>query len=158
MWLWRAYGNVDAVAPGVRRYDRGWAIGAWFVPILNLFRPKQIVNDVWRAGGPPPEPSFLLASWWTAWLVTNWIGNFALRNAFEGDAPRELRGGSIAYAVGSGMDVVAAILAIFVAITLTRRLDAQAAAGPPPQWPPPQGRRQPSGRRRPARVRRLRLR
>ena len=32
MWLWRAYGNVDAVAPGVRRYDRGWAIDVIWHP------------------------------------------------------------------------------------------------------------------------------
>ena len=57
MWMFRAYNNVDAVAPGARRYDGGWAIGSWFVPILNLFRPKQIINDIWRAAtGSPTRP------------------------------------------------------------------------------------------------------
>ncbi len=44
---------MDAVAPTERRYGHGWAIGGWFVPILNFWRPMQVVNDVWRAGGWP---------------------------------------------------------------------------------------------------------
>jgi uncharacterized protein DUF4328 len=32
MWLSQAYRNIDAVAPGGRRFDPGWAIGSWFVP------------------------------------------------------------------------------------------------------------------------------
>ena len=30
------------------RYGNGWAIGAWFVPILSLVRPKQMANEIWR--------------------------------------------------------------------------------------------------------------
>ncbi len=69
MWLHRAYKNVDAVAPeerrcGHRRIDRR--------PVRadhDLFRPKQVVNDVWRAGRPCSdtegrEPGWLLLSWW----------------------------------------------------------------------------------------------
>src|SRR3954451_5754378 len=49
-WLHRAYKNLDAVAPTQRRYGTGWAIGGWFVPFLNLWRPKEIINDIWRSG------------------------------------------------------------------------------------------------------------
>ena len=48
MWFSRAYQNVERLGGGPFRYGRGWAIGAWFVPILNVFRPKQIANDIWR--------------------------------------------------------------------------------------------------------------
>jgi hypothetical protein len=137
MWMFRAYKNVDAVARGARRYDHGWAIGAWFVPILNLFRPKQIINDIWRAGGNQPEPPALLAVWWVMWLITNWIANFGLRNAFDGDTPEELREGTIAYLVSDTLDIPTAILAILVATTLTRRLEARAAEDPPPPQAPP---------------------
>jgi Domain of unknown function (DUF4328) len=67
------------------RYGAGWAIGAWFVPILSLWRPKQVANDIWRGSDPdaPTGPetacgdrpvSPLLAVWWGAFLVTNWAG------------------------------------------------------------------------------------
>src|SRR3712207_1026141 len=47
-WFHRGYRNVDAIGPQWRRHGTGWAIGGWFVPILSLWRPKQIVNDMWR--------------------------------------------------------------------------------------------------------------
>src|SRR4051794_35991390 len=77
-WLHRAYKNLDAVAPEQRRYGTGWAIGGWFVPFLNLWRPKEILNDIWRSGGTVPPP--WLAWWWAAFLITGWVGNFALRS------------------------------------------------------------------------------
>src|SRR5919108_281392 len=64
-WLHRAYKNIDVVARDQRRYGHGWAIGSWFVPILNLWRPKQVVNDVWRAGAraPAPVPPMTALGW-----------------------------------------------------------------------------------------------
>jgi uncharacterized protein DUF4328 len=135
MWMFRAYKNVDGVARE-RRYGHGWAIGAWFVPFLNLWRPKQIINDIWRAGGAPPEPSGLLFAWWTLWIISNWVANLTLRQAFAGDTPEEFRSRTFAYLATDLMDIPTAILAILVAVTLTRRLDARAAEGPPPPPPP----------------------
>src|SRR5262245_46736408 len=43
-WFHRAYRNLDALAPGSRRFGTAWAIGAWFFPVLNLWRPKKIAN------------------------------------------------------------------------------------------------------------------
>jgi eukaryotic-like serine/threonine-protein kinase len=51
-WMHRAYSNFDALPNAHRRWATGWSIGAWFVPILNAFRPKQIINDIWRSGRP----------------------------------------------------------------------------------------------------------
>ena len=73
-WLHAAYKNVDVVEPSERRYGHGWAIGSWFVPILSVWRPKQIVNDVWRAGAPDRSnagPGALLLVWWLAFVISN---------------------------------------------------------------------------------------
>ncbi len=73
----RAYANGPALGLHDPRFGKGWAIGAWFVPILNLFRPKQIANDIWRGSDSAlpahasdswynrPTP-VLLAWWWAA--------------------------------------------------------------------------------------------
>lgn len=60
VWFWLAYRNLDALDLR-RRYGTGWAIGGWFVPFLNLARPKQVaavlalfvVRSVTRAQTPP---------------------------------------------------------------------------------------------------------
>jgi Domain of unknown function (DUF4328) len=71
-WLHRAYGNILPLGAQYPRYSRSAAIWSWFVPILNLWRPKQVINDVWRASDPKApvdqgdtwqrhEPPFLYA-------------------------------------------------------------------------------------------------
>src|SRR5688500_9966452 len=52
IWFHRAYSNAAGLANGRLRWGTGWSVGAWFVPILWWWRPKQIANDVWRAGDP----------------------------------------------------------------------------------------------------------
>lgn len=47
-WLSLAYRNLPALGVRRLRHQTWWAIGGWFIPILWLFRPKEIVNDVWR--------------------------------------------------------------------------------------------------------------
>jgi hypothetical protein len=138
-WLRAAYRNVDVVDRPQRRYGHGWAIGSWFVPILNLWRPKQIVNDVWRAGAreeSDARPGFLLLAWWLLFVISNWVANIAIRSSFGDATPEEVRSGSIAYAVSDGIDIAAAILAILVVRAATGRLDGRAAAtAPTPDGP-----------------------
>jgi hypothetical protein len=143
-WLRLAYRNADVVAPGLRRYGHGWAIGAWFVPFLNLWRPKQIVNDVWRAGDPSGEPYAAplpawLNLWWAGWLLTSALAQVAARLSFQQDTNEELRTVDYWYVASDATDVVAALLAILVVRRISARLEARGAAGPPPssEWQPP---------------------
>jgi hypothetical protein len=141
-WLRAAYRNTDVVAPGKRRYGHGWAIGSWFVPILNLWRPKQIVNDVWWAGGydrRDAEPGALLVYWWTAFLISGWAGNIAMRGLFDDQTPQDLRDSSVALAISDGIDVFGAILAILVVRAATDRLDGRAARMNEPRPEAPDG-------------------
>lgn len=56
-WFRRAYGNLPALgAP--QKYRAGWAIGAWFVPILNLFRPWKMTEEIWRGSSPDRADAF----------------------------------------------------------------------------------------------------
>lgn len=45
MWFYRAYCNLHQKTNGVR-FSAGWAAGSWFVPVLNLFRPVQIMWEL----------------------------------------------------------------------------------------------------------------
>lgn len=49
IWFHRAYGNADIFNPGAVTRSRGWAIGAWFIPIGNLFIPYKMAKEMWAA-------------------------------------------------------------------------------------------------------------
>jgi hypothetical protein len=139
-WLRAAYSNVDVVAAAERRYARGWATGGWFVPILNLWRPKQVVNDVWRAGGrdvEDAEPGWLLLSWWLLWLLADVVLRVAGGSYNAAETPEEWRTGTIIFLIGDVMSLIAAFLAVVVVRHATDRLDGRAAAkvATPPEPP-----------------------
>ncbi|MGE5134307.1 MAG: DUF4328 domain-containing protein [Gemmatimonadota bacterium] len=79
VWFYRA--RQDAGGWGWRqRWAPGWAIGAWFVPVVFLFFPYMIMADIWRAGLPDDQrkrPAWLPAAWWVCWLLT-WFTGFWL--------------------------------------------------------------------------------
>jgi hypothetical protein len=125
-WLHLAYRNVDAISPPYRRFDTGWAIGSWFVPILNLVRPIQIVTDVWHSGLPERHrPPAWLAVWWLG-LWGLWIYNRFLDGDPTGISIAEMREGTNELIIGSAAHAALIVLAICVVRSLTKRQEAKA--------------------------------
>ncbi|OLF19052.1 hypothetical protein BU204_04175 [Actinophytocola xanthii] len=78
-WLWRARVNSEAMSNVQHRLSRGWTIGAWFCPVVNLWFPRRIMDDIWRASRPDVPPNHyaaeslpqspLVRAWWLAVVV-----------------------------------------------------------------------------------------
>jgi F0F1-type ATP synthase assembly protein I len=147
VWLHRIVRRLVVVRPGVVRHSPGWAIGAWFVPFLNLVRPKQIVDDCWRATVPTDdwdkEPPMWFHVWWALWLATNFMSYVSFR--WPSDTASQLATGDRIGAVADAVDIVAAGFAISVVLAVARRAAALPVPvtyvfNPPPGWPaPPSG-------------------
>lgn len=122
-WLNRMYKNAIAFADPAPRWGAGWTIGAWFVPILNLWRPKQLVNDVWesnsRTGGGQAWVPTLLAVWWGGWIVSTAIDQVSWTLYREADTLGESISASKVLIAADAADAVVAVLAFFVVRILT---------------------------------------
>ena len=83
MWLHRAYRNLHALGVPHQQidYTPGWAVGYFFIPLLNLFYPYRVVKEVWRKSDPTinpaegysaflPEAPMLLGVWWAFWIIS----------------------------------------------------------------------------------------
>ena len=126
VWFSRAYRNLDAFDLP-RRYGTGWAIGGWFVPFLNLARPKQVADDIWASvtvskyGDPGVRgDSFLPAAWWGS--VDRRRGSWASSRAATPTDPTidEALTSNGVFLARSVLFIVAAILAVFVVRSITR--------------------------------------
>lgn len=83
-WLHRAYASLRLVGTGKSKFTPGWAVGYWFIPVINLLRPYQIVRDLWIRSDrlnadvsveDAPSPS-LVGSWWLVYIasgVAAWV-------------------------------------------------------------------------------------
>jgi hypothetical protein len=137
-WTHRAYDNLARTSVAELRYDVNWAIAGWFIPVVWWIRPKQILNDVWRAGEAGAEVgdsswqhravSPVLHWWWAAWVAAALIGIVAAVVGFDedgvlnarGDYEREQEAATIA-APGMLCTLAAAILACLVVRRITDR-------------------------------------
>jgi hypothetical protein len=137
-WTYRAYRNGPALGAQYPRFGAGWAIGGWFVPIMWLWRPKQIVDDIWRMSDPADPPfvravdwrnrpvPFLISAWWGVFIVSGFVERFSARGdpaTIQGDRTMTSWG-----LVGSGLSVIGAALAIWLVSTCTSRQRQRAAA------------------------------
>jgi hypothetical protein len=113
----RAYSNLTVLGPSERRYGTGWSVGSWFIPILNIFRPKQIANDIWRGSDGSPVP-VIFHWWWAFWL----LGGFA-EFGYDKQAGTiaEAKTVVIVQAIGEVMVVAAALTGAAVVRLITRR-------------------------------------
>jgi len=78
-WFRRAYFNLHLVAKSLT-HSEGWAAGAWFVPILNLFRPYEIMKELYQETdiylskkkvSPKVNLSTNVVSlWWTLYVIS----------------------------------------------------------------------------------------
>lgn len=132
-WFAAAYRQLPRLGAGARRFTPGWAIGAWFVPFLNLWRPKQIANDIWRGSDPTAPPGDqgtawqerpvapLVHWWWGLFLLSNVVSNLVVRAYRGADTLEEIRTASAVGVVSDALDLVALPLAVPVVRRLAGR-------------------------------------
>ena len=72
MWLYRVSNNVGAFGKRTQN-SSGWAVGSFFVPIINLFVPYQSVKDIWNKSEPTGADAYLVQLF-SAWILSGVVG------------------------------------------------------------------------------------
>jgi len=92
-WIYRANANARALGAAHMRFTPGWAVGWYFIPIANFWKPYQAMKEIWMASANPGDwqnerRSSLLPWWWFLWILVNVLGQILLRasSAAEGFA------------------------------------------------------------------------
>jgi len=122
-WLGLARRNADRIAPDQQRWSKGWVWLSWIVPIVSLWYPKQVVDDVWRSTvRDPVQPR-------TEW----WWGTFIAAVALTWLSPIVIpsMGWVVSWVLVAGMTTVAAAFWIRVVQTISQAQDTLAGEAAP---------------------------
>jgi hypothetical protein len=135
-WVRNTYGN--GIRLGSRlSYSAGWAVGWWFVPVVNLVRPKRIVDEIWQASSPGTEPgnvqswqaqprSGLIPLWWGLWLTHGVLSRFA--GGSSGQSTDTLRTEVVLDIVANVLQLAAALVLVVIIRRITTWQSARQAA------------------------------
>jgi hypothetical protein len=78
-WFRRAYANLHRLETVKVDHAESWAVWSWFVPILNFFRPYQILIEIWEKtqeaykGKDNYDSRWQVDLWWMLFLLTLWM-------------------------------------------------------------------------------------
>ena len=122
MWFRRAYYNLNRKVK--LKYTDGWAAGAWFVPLLNLWRPFYMFKEMYMAvnailssdnyGQYKPLNRIFLGVWWIAWLINNFLGRISFQVSSKADTLDEYLNASTFDMIATGWGIATALLALKV--------------------------------------------
>jgi hypothetical protein len=141
-WLYTAH-RSSRMERSVIRHDSGWAIGSWFVPVMNFWQPFLMVTDVRRGatGDPATRPSLSQGWWWGLFAGQYVLGWGAQLQAFaRGTAAPEAQTFGYSRLVAEVAEVhqwtsLVTIAAAVMAIVVVRDVTRLVLAPPPGRVP-----------------------
>lgn len=141
VWIVRAHRNVRAMGARALTTTPGWAVGSFFIPILNLFRPYQAMRDLLQASRDPAKwrsapGSPVLPLWWALWLISYVVHRIAFQMV-RGDNPgrTNLIEGTKFMIGGELLDIALCLAAMGVVLMVAKAQSASTAGGVSLVWP-----------------------
>lgn len=140
-WLKSSYHFAKDSLGATGFKNEGWTWAGWIIPILNVFKPYQIISEIYKAGAPTyttsdgwkkESGSSLLLTWWIFWVITHLIvaiiGKEYLRSPMHDDVTLQQALSMTSLQVWACViSIIIASLWFVVAGNLTRRLLARSA-------------------------------
>jgi hypothetical protein len=119
MWIHRLNQNLRALSDQPLRFTPGWAVGLFFIPIMNLYRPYQVVRELWTVGHRDPAAKCRLVGWWWfLWLVSCVLGRLVFRMTMRANDLSSYLAASACTLVSDGLDVVLGVVALVLVARL----------------------------------------
>jgi Domain of unknown function (DUF4328) len=83
-WIVLAHRNLPAMGAQHLEVRPGWAVGFFFIPILNWWKPYVAMRSLWRSSRSVHRPeiqdnTWVLPTWWGLWVSWSLLGNATWR-------------------------------------------------------------------------------
>ena len=86
LWLKKLHIAATAINPSAMRLKRPWVFWSWIVPVVSLWFPKNIIEDLLKAEGSDESTSLIgkdTLTWWLTWVGFALVNNIGIVSAFD---------------------------------------------------------------------------
>jgi hypothetical protein len=123
MWIHRANYNAHQLGAAGMRFTPGWAVGWFFIPIANLWKPYQVMKEIWKASANPAHwqdqrRGSILPWWWALFLASGFVSNASGRAALLAETIPALTMVNIVDIVGNALEIASASIALALVIQI----------------------------------------
>ncbi len=122
-WFRRAYGNL--LRAGIKtKYSEKWAIWSFLVPIISLFRPYLIMEEIWTEtqkaiklrdhkfyANYNTTPIFF---WWILFISSHLVGNYILKKVLKEETIEEMIIITKAYLISDVIHIIEASIVMLI--------------------------------------------
>lgn len=70
-WKYQAYLNLQRACSSPLKFSPGWCCGFYFIPIVNLYRPFQAMNEIQARS--KANIGYQVYVWWACWLLSAFV-------------------------------------------------------------------------------------
>jgi hypothetical protein len=128
-WIYRAYKNIQGFGAEGLRFSPGWAVGYYFIPILSLIRPVQVMSEIWRASDDPRDwarrpGSWVIVVWWTLFLIYTGVTQISLEIALQASTSDQWTLAAVLAIAGDLFSIPLSIAALRLVTEVYRRQKA----------------------------------
>lgn len=86
LWLKKLHVAATATNPTAMRLKRPWVFWSWIVPVVSLWFPKNIIEDLMKSEGSDESKSLIgkdTLTWWLTWVGFALVNNIGIVSAFD---------------------------------------------------------------------------
>jgi hypothetical protein len=122
-WFRRAYFNLH-LRVNYLSHSESWAAVSWFFPIICLYRPYQIMKELYQETKElliKKELSIsqnfttrYLGWWWALWIINNIIGQFVFRYSMNAESVEDITTSTVASMIGNIIGIPLALITVKV--------------------------------------------
>ncbi|SRR6266496_3418062 len=123
-WIYVVAKNTRALGAQNLEFSPGWAVGYYFVPFLNLWKPYRAMKEIWNASENPDDwkgrkGNMILRRWWAFWIISCLVGQGSLRVLMNAHNVDQYITATWASIFGAVAEIVVSVLAICLIIRLS---------------------------------------
>ncbi len=131
-WIYLAHANVRALGAQDMMGSPGWAVGWFFVPLVNLVMPFIMMRELWKASAHPRDwqaasaPAWI-AIWWGFWVAAGLADVIAMQMQFSSDS--EIAAASEGASFAANLLSIPAALLLVLIIARVQAMQGKGGSG-----------------------------
>ena len=115
VWIYRTNKNLGILSGEQMVFTPGWSVGWFFVPIACLFKPYQVMKEIWNVSHKNQSTTFsLIGWWWFLWITSEILARIALKLAVKSNGADSYIATVVVYLVSDELDLILYIVELML--------------------------------------------